>query len=261
VVAAAAMLLLSASLAFAASAWQEIWNSESAARRVSLEGDLRTKTIVGGRELSATAHVQAANGKLRFDYRSPRRQWSLVDDGARLVRFDPDRGMAVARPRFSLVTDKALAEKNYSARIVGRASVAGRPVRVAEVLPGAGRPVAWRLWLDQETGFILKRERYNVDGRLTSRTEYTSVRFGASISPDVFAIPKSWKIEDREGARHSLSVAELSKQVGFEVTVPGYIPRGFVLQGGYLESHHRSGRISAELRYTDGLRIDRKSVV
>jgi outer membrane lipoprotein-sorting protein len=253
--AAAALLLLSVSLAFAASAWQDIWNSESAAKRVSVEGDLRTRTVVGGRELSATAHVHAANGKLRLDYRSTRRQWTLIDDGTRLIRFSPDRGTAVAQPRFSLATDRTLAERNYTARIAGRADVAGRPVRAVEVLPRAGGPVTWRLWLDRETGFVLKRERYNVDGRLTSGTQYTSVQFGVSVSPDVFVIPKDWKIEDREGASHSLSVSELSKQVGFDVVSPRYIPRGFVLQGGYVESHRRSGRVSAELRYTDGLRI------
>jgi len=248
-------LLLSASLAFAASAWQDIWNSESAARRVSIEGDLRTKTVVGGRELSATAHVHAANGKLRLDYHSSRRQWSLIDDGTRLIRLDPDRGTAIAQPRRSLATDRALAEKNYMARAVGWADIAGRPVRTLEVIPRAGGPVAWRLWLDRETGFVLKRERYNVDGRLTSGTQYTSVQFGASVSPDVFAIPKDRKIEGRNGDGRSLGVAELSKQVGFGVTVPGYVPRGFVLQGGSVESHRRSGHVSAELRYTDGLRV------
>jgi outer membrane lipoprotein-sorting protein len=253
-VATVALLLSFTCLASAESAWKDIWNSESVAKQLSIEGDLQTRALIGQHEQSATAAVRAANGKLRLDYQAGRRKWSLIDDGSKLIRLSPERQTAFAFPRPSLATDSALAQRNYVARAVGEAEVAGRPVKIVEVSRPHG-PVAWRVWLDREYGFALKRERYNVDGRLVSGTEYTAIRFGVPVSSDVFEIPKDWKLVDENGGGRRYRVGDLSRQVGFEVATPRYLPQGYVLQGGYVERRGRHGRVAAELRYTDGLRL------
>jgi len=256
--AAALLLFLLSGVALAQerpSAWDQVWESEQATARLSLEGRAWTRMRVEGREVKAIALVQAAGGRLRFDYQADGRRWSVIDDGERLIRLFPARQSAVVLPRPAFAADPALAEGNYLARVIGEGRVANRATRLIEVAARGRGPVAWRLWVDQETKFPLKRERYNVDGELTSGTEYVEIRFGARVPPAIFAIPMGWHVLDLDGGGRRLSLPELNRAAGFAVVEPRYLPAGYVLQGGYVQQRGRRGLQAAELRYTDGLRV------
>jgi hypothetical protein len=208
-----------------------------------------------GRSRSAIARVQSAGGKVRLDYEAGPRRWSVIDDGRNLIWLDPHSQTATLRPRPQLAIDRSLAERNYSARFAGEAVVAGRPARVMEIIPRRAGPTVRRLWLDTETSFVLKRERYNAEGRLTSQTEYVTVEIGAPVAPDQFSMPSGWaEVRPRgDGARFGL--ADLSRRMGFAVAQPRYIPAGYALLGGYEQEWGRWGVRMAELRYTDGIRL------
>jgi outer membrane lipoprotein-sorting protein len=253
--AAAAALFLFATWAQADAGWDLVWRSEAASEQVSVEGEVRTMVQLGRRAERATAEVRAARGKMRFDYEADGRRWSLIDDGHDLIQLRPKQEEAVILARPTLVTDRELAERNYTARITGEVTVAGRRTRVVEITPRDGGTPAWRLWVDRETGLALKRERYNYTGDLTMATEYLSLRFGAPAPAELFTIPPGWTRKERDGAGARLSVEALSKRVGFEVAQPGYLPPGYVLVGGYLGHGRDGGPGMAELRYTDGLRL------
>ena len=249
-------LLLSAGACLAAqSPWQAVWESESAANKLSLVGEARTMALMDGQTLSATAAVSAARGKVRFDYTRDRHRWSLIDDGKNLIPLDPRDKAATVLKRPALAVDKVLAEQNYAAAEAGTAEVAGRPTRIIEVAPKGGGAIVYRLWLDRENGFALKQERYNVEGQLASSTEYTKVEFGVSVAPGVFEVPAGWRVERKVEAEERLSPAQLSERLGFVVKTPRSIPRGYVLLGGYVQQWGRHERLTAELRYTDGLRV------
>jgi len=261
-------------------AWEQVWRSDAATRGLSLSGVARTTVTaerssaasrVGEeRERSALARVSVRDGKMRLDYEAGSRRWSLIDDGRSLVRLNPDRKQALVLPRPSLAVDRQLAERNYEAVAIGQATIAGRAAQIIEVRarrpaprptdtparPGTARPgVIWRLWLDQETSFALKRERYNAEGKLTSGTEYAEVEFGARVDSSIFAIPDGWKVVDSDGGGEPLSTAEMDRRLGFPVLPPGYVPPGYELTGGYLRERGRWEFRAAELRYTDGLRV------
>jgi len=250
-----AALIVASALPARASSWGEIWRSESASARTSVAGRARTRILMGERVQEAVAEVLAAGGKARLDYQTERRRWSLLDDGRSLIRLDPGRRVAVVLPRPPLAVDRSLAERNYVARVAGESQVAGRPTRIFEVSPRHGGAVVFRLWLDRDTGFALKRERYNVEGKLTSGTEYLQITFGAQVPPDAFSIPPDWRQVDLDGSGERLTLAELSRRVGFPVLEPTYLPPGYVLQGGSVQRRGRHGFEAAELRYTDGLRL------
>ncbi|MFB3882779.1 MAG: sigma-E factor regulatory protein RseB domain-containing protein [Armatimonadota bacterium] len=239
----------------AATAWSRVWQSETAAERVTVVGEARTMVVQDGGELAATAMVSSAGGKTRFDYRAGRRRWSLVDDGKALIELDPRRQRARLQERPRLAVDRALAERNYTAKETGREVIAGRPTTAVAIAPRAGGPAVLRLWLDNETGFALKRERHNAEGRLVSATEYSKVAFGGSVSEDLFAVPPSFVIAYRPPPAEKLTVEGLRERVGFEVSAPGHLPAGFVLTGGYVGEWGRWGLQAAELRYTDGIRV------
>jgi outer membrane lipoprotein-sorting protein len=260
VLAAVVVLLVSSAGAAAAaqekpSAWQLVWETEAAAKRLSVEGRARTMALVGKEERDAIATVAAAEGKVRLDYVAPGRQWSLIDDGRELVRLDPGRHQAMALPRPMLAIDRELAERNYVGRIVGEGQVAGRSVWVIDISPRRREGVVQRLWIDRGTGFALKRERYNIDGKLTAGTEYLEVRFGARVAPEVFRVPPGWQRMGPDGRGRRLTVAELSREARFAVRPPRYVPAGYELTGGYLNRGGRWEFEMAELRYTDGLRV------
>jgi negative regulator of sigma E activity len=246
----------------ARSAWDLVWKSETANQQVSLRGRVQTRAFFGTREEHATARIVAARGKLRLDYESNGKRWTLLDDGRNLIRLRPGSEPPVILPRPAFVTDRTLAERNYAARVVREAQVAGRPTQVIEIASRASGAPAWRLWLDRETRVALKRERYNVEGRLTAGTEYSTVQFGAPVSEEEFSGPAQMRAPE-EGVEKSLGPEALSQAVGFAVQTPSYLPAGYALRGGYARRTPKGGgpgrhgalSPSAELRYTDGLRV------
>ncbi len=237
------------------SAWEQVWRSETAAAGLTMAGQVKTMTATDGRSLSATAEVRAAHGKVRLDYSANGRQWSLIDDGKRLLQLHSREKMVQVRERPPLAIDRGLAERNYVAKAIGEATVAGRKAGVIEIAPREGGPVVQRLWLDRETGFALKRERYNAESRLVSGTEYLEIGFRKAVDASVFEAPAGWRFEGPAPVAPKLSMAELSKRMRFEVRSPSYLPRGYELLGGYEQHWGRHERGSAELRYTDGLRM------
>lgn len=235
--------------------WQAVWDSETATEKITMSGRANVMTVNDGRSLSATAAVTAARGKIRFDYQTFRRRWSLIDDGTHLIQLHPDRKTARLLERPTLAVDRTLAERNYLAREAGEETAAGRPARIIEIAPRDGGPPVYRLWLDRETRFALKRERYNVEGRLTSGTEYAEVKFGPAVAPEVFAVPQGWVTRQPVDREAKLSLSQLGARLGFAIRSPNYVPPGYVLLGGYEQEWGRRRLRMAELRYTDGLRV------
>jgi len=239
------------------SAWDKVWRSEEAAKQVSAVGRAQTMIVLDGGEVQAVAQVHAERGKLRLDYDALHRKWSLIDDGERLVHLDPRRRRAMITPRPGFVLDRSLAERNYVAFVTEEASavIAGRPTEVIDIVPRGEGPRVWRLWLDKETGFVLKRERHSVTGRRISGTEYLEIEFNVPTDSDLFGVPKGWESVGPSERQQDLSLEELSRRMGFDVLSPHNLPSGYVPWGRY-ESRRGPGHgTMAELRYTDGLRV------
>jgi hypothetical protein len=114
--------------------------------------------------------------------------------------------------------------------------------------------IVWRLWIERGTSFALKRERYNVDGKLTSASECLTLR-GAAIPDEVFAVPAGYEREEVWAPGPPLPLAKLSRELGFPVQPPRYLPAGFVWLGSHRGRESRGRPPAAELRYTDGLRM------
>ncbi len=239
--------------------WSQVWRSEAARHSVSVSGTVRTMTVNGEGELSALARMVGGGGKVRLDYELGQTRWSLIDDGKRLIRLSPERRQALILPRPALALDRKLAERNYQAVVTGETTVVGRPVQVIEIrarkAPPGDHRVVWRLWVDRETGFPLKRERYNVEGKLTSGTEFVEVRFGAAVDRSMFQVPRGWQVVNAENDGGPLTIGQVGRRLGFTVLVPRYLPPGYRFTGCYVGQRGRRGWRMAELRYTDGLRV------
>jgi len=237
------------------SAWETLWRTETAAERVSVAGRAQTRALIGREERSAIATVHAFGGRVRLDYEAGPRRWSLIDDGSNLIRLDPARQEAGSMPRPPMAVDPALAERNYVATVVREETIAGRPTQLIEVVPRSGGPAARRLWVDRETGFALKRELYNVDGRLMMGTEYVEVTFGAPVDPQLFQVPTGWRRVGPVQDARPVDLTGLARHLGAPAQPPRYLPPGYILLGTYLQRFGRRDSLMAEFRYTDGIRV------
>jgi sigma-E factor negative regulatory protein RseB len=71
----------------------------------------------------------------------------------------------------------ALLSRNYRVSEGGRAAVAGRPAQIVEA--HREDSIAARFWLDEQTGLVLRREVYDVNGRTTSASAFIEISMTA----------------------------------------------------------------------------------
>ncbi len=75
-------------------------------------------------------------------------------------------------------------EGRYEVGLGGRATIAGRPVRQVTIGPRGRWPGPQiNLWVDEETGFPLGRERRDPEGRVIFATRYLEVKYGQRQAP------------------------------------------------------------------------------
>jgi hypothetical protein len=120
--------------------------------------------------------------------------------------------------------------------------VAGHDTQRVMIVTRAARS---ELLLDRATGLVLASRRREAGGARRD-TEFETFSFD----------PPSAAIEPPAGAaRHgseAMSAADLSRRLGFAVTEPSHLPRGYRLVGSYLYRCPCCGMEAAQLVYADG---------
>lgn len=246
----AAMLLASLAVALwqadqrrAATGWLAL--ARQAATRLDYHGEL-TLAVEGG--------PQPLRSRVNVAHRAPDRSWyrylgpdlagvELILVGDRAVRLDPVTGPQAMRS--SGLLDVPLDLAGYQARVTGGEAVAGRTtVRVR--LGRAG--VVRETWLDRETGLPLRTLSTQPGGLLTD-TRFETLALGAPPEP-LPGIPAGAP----EMVSGRLSLAELSRRIGFPVVEPAWLPDGFTL----VDTRQCACRCgcdggTAQLLYSDGV--------
>jgi outer membrane lipoprotein-sorting protein len=147
--------------------------------------------------------------------------------------------------------------ENCRARVVRHTRIAGRPATEVCIEPktaGGKR----RLWVDNETGVILRIEERNAEDSLTAATVYRSITYGKTAPPDRFlpippgGEPVSW-LPDAAFADRAPSPQEVRTAIGGELKKPRYLPGGYAEEGVYLYRCPGCDRMAAVTRYVDGL--------
>jgi negative regulator of sigma E activity len=107
------------------------------------------------------------------------------------------------------------------------------------------------LWIDKETGLVLRSERRHADGSLAQAAVFTEIRY---VDPPVagfsFAPPRGVTVRQLSSSE-PLRVEEIPAKMGFRPIVPAELSGGFVLNQVVASGSHTSG--VAVLQYTDGL--------
>lgn len=199
----------------------------------------------GGRE---RREVQATRGVLVLDGRS---SWQyLPEQGVVLKRPARGDGGELLRPE---QLRRALA--GYEVRALTGEPVANRRSRMLEFIPrqGGSRPRR-RIWVDEETGLILRTEVYGIDSRLSWLTVFEDLEYRPTVDAAVFTmrVPTGARVVET-GADTCLEPEDAARVAGLPVVLPAYLPDGFARQ--CIRARRQRGYGEVQVVFSDGLSL------
>lgn len=164
---------------------------------------------------------------------------AVVVEKARPKRFVPER---------LLELDDEL-NKLYEFRVQGSDRVAGRMARQVVIQPRDDFRYGYRLWLDEESGMLLKSDLINTDGRVLEQMMFTNLELHPQIdrqrlAPSISGQGFKWYRTKEEGEK---------AQAGAKQWSVAALPTGFHMS---MQAEHGMpmSRMPVEhLMYTDGL--------
>jgi outer membrane lipoprotein-sorting protein len=217
-------------------------------RLVSHTGTLKTEVFLGNKTSSSMVDIQQKEGKVRTDYKSGLSAGlSIIDDGKKTMTINSKNNTVVVCSIPDLSNDISFLLLNYNVMTKGTEKIAERQTQILQIIPKRKGNPSTKLWIDIKTFIILKREYYNSDNTLVSKTSYTKINSNTKINDDVFIPPSQATYLESD-----LSAEKTTKDgIPFSIFKPKYLPVGYVLEGYYLFKPP-SGK-GVRLRYTDGL--------
>lgn len=156
-------------------------------------------------------------------------------DSSRPLAGRPLGGMLQAEGSISLLL------RNHDLVAGGEATVAGRPTQVYLIRPKRPGNPDKQIWLDRETGLLLKSVRHNWEGRQTAQSEFEDIRIGRNLPEAKEQCAATPRPQPRPPAR----------KLGFTPVQPTWLPAGYEYQGQ--ASFIARERPTAHLRYSNGL--------
>jgi outer membrane lipoprotein-sorting protein len=158
-------------------------------------------------------------------------------------------------PGLTLDIDVGKVLRNYVVDQGPTADVAGRDATELSLVSKYSGSLVERLWLDDETKLVLRRETYLADGTIEEKTSFDNVRFVNDLPKSLFDLSVPSGMQVKQGASYGTtegSVQAAQSQVHFTIASPQFLPEGFSLEKASLASP--SGVQTVQLLYTDGLR-------
>jgi outer membrane lipoprotein-sorting protein len=228
--------------------------AQDAEERLTLRATLNTATFSRQTPASSQVIVCRKPGCSRWEYQSSAlKGLVMIEKDNAVIRLDPVQKTATVGCARREAGAFDLLLKNYMVTAERTEPIIGRPTDVLVIKHREHDRPAKKVWVDRATNLILRTEYYDCEGRLATLTFFTDIEWNLSPPDSLFDIPDGWKkvaVGDDPGKHWERE--SLSKEVGFAVQEPTYVPAGFALDGFHLY-HCRCGVASAHLRYVDGL--------
>lgn len=143
---------------------------------------------------------------------------------------------------------------NYQAAYNGSALIAGRETAIFALRPLYASNPTTVLWIDVETGIVLRLERYSPDGDLLEMRAYSSFELVEDLDPSLFVYSPSIrdKVVRIEHPELPEQVVLLQKQLGQTIRYPTNLPPGYRFTKGRVLSRFRPAD-TVQLQFADGL--------
>ena len=191
----------------------------------------------------------ALSGAAREVLRDRERVTCILPDSQSVV-------VAKSRPRdfpYSPVFDSETGfARFYTMGVRHGERIAGRQTQLVTVEPRDRYRYGYRLWMDRETGLLLKSELVDENGAVAERLVYTNIELPESI-PDELLEPAisgddyTWYRDEADAA------GEPSRPAGEPSWFPGWLPEGFAMSDHARNSILESRDPVEHLVFSDGL--------
>ncbi|MDI6869756.1 MAG: sigma-E factor regulatory protein RseB domain-containing protein [Bacillota bacterium] len=214
---------------------------------------------VGNGDATVIKVRHRAPGQSRLEYLSSRNEPYLVtvDDGRHRWHYHPGERAASVGPspdfKANLEQSLGLLRHNYHLQYGGTGEVTGRITDIVELVPRGCRQPAQRLWVDRETGVILRTEQYRFDGSLAALTLFTAFEPAESLPPELFRLNLPKEVRVTTGFDAAARLEDLAEASGIAVRMPTELPPGFVFDGASVNRTDKENIV--HLRFTDGLSV------
>lgn len=142
--------------------------------------------------------------------------------------------------------------KNYEVISGDSGVILGRRAVEVRIVPRYAHRSRLTLWIDEETGLVLKMQKYGPDGDLASQAKFTELTFGLPADFDIDV-----RSDGRESSTDSRQVEVFADLESFlsekraAFYLPKAVPPGFVLDR--IRAIRKEGREVYHFMYTDGL--------
>ncbi|MBO8126095.1 MAG: hypothetical protein H0Z38_02545 [Firmicutes bacterium] len=213
----------------------------------------------------------AASTKLRFYHAAPgQSRWEVLDDEGQVKvvviedfkrRWEiyPAEHKVYVTSSLECCLNESYAElarlnANYEIRVNGTGQVAGRETVIISLRPRFSTSPARLIWLDTETGVVLRWEEYSGEGSLTELGVFTDFRIERSLDSELFHYHPGHKdqVKYHEYSELPQEVVELQKRTAAVIRYPSELPPGYRFSRGRVLSRYAPND-TVQLQFTDGL--------
>jgi outer membrane lipoprotein-sorting protein len=212
-----------------------------------------------GPQVTSMSVVCQPGGRERREMRAT--HGVLIVDGESAWQYFPERGIVVKRPARGEGGELQQPEQvrralaSYTLQVVPVGLVAGRASRALEFVP---RRVGTRprrlVWVDAETGLILRTEVYGTDNRLSRLSMFEELDYHPVLDASAFRmqVPAGVRVIETD-AGSCVEPAEAGRLAWLPVPLPAYMPDGFARQCIRARRERDYGEI--QVVYGDGLTV------
>jgi len=189
-----------------------------------------------GPQVTSMSVLCQPGGRERREFHATR--GVLVFDGRSSWQYVPERGIVIRRPSRGEGQETLRPEQvrrasaSYEVRGVTAEPIAGRRSRALEFIPRqAGSRPRRRVWVDAETGLILRTEVYGTDDRLSWLSVFEELEYRPVVDQALFTmrVPAGARVVDA-GEEPCLDPEAAERISGLPVMLPAYLPEGFARQ-------------------------------
>ncbi len=207
-------------------------------------------------QISITKVIYGGNYKLRKEYLAPPSLLGrvIIDDGIRRIEYIPHLGRLTISSTgfinnpFEVKKRIELIRKNYKIINIGSETIADRKAIAILLVSKYTNLPALKLWIDVETYFPLRKDKYNSEGRLISRSFFSEIKYKEYYYPDnLFKPDPLWKFKYiiNEPVFKEIDIKNL-KDISLD------LPFGYILEKIFLIPQ-REDIVFYYYRYTDGI--------
>jgi outer membrane lipoprotein-sorting protein len=204
--------------------------------------------------------VHQLGGKERREYHGS--QSVVVIDGDYFYQLHPAKNLVVKRKLpgdggYDSLRQESLKQTlvSYDLQSSPSEAVAGRRTHMYAFQPRQrGSRPARKVWVDVETGLILKTEIYSPDEKLFWLSVFEDIDYRPAVNPASFtmSIPSGARVVEA-GEEQCYGPGEAQEIAGLPLVLPRYLPGGFVQK--CIRARHLRDYREIKVLYSDGLSL------